>query len=523
MLLDIIILIIVFFSIYLSGIAVTCHFLPNSDGIEKVALSFAFGVMVIALQGLCIALLPNYKQTVAILFLVFNAIVFLYLCKIGKINIRLELNRAEKITIAFWPFAIIIILQITKLPFGMPANLFDGPYVFKNHNLHVKIQTINGHLPADNYVPYVASEFMLRNISFVNERPMLPGQEVVNRTFLMPLVTNVFRAALDPPPRQTGSLGTFEYIGSKWPDVGKLGDDKYYSQFLVVGVFLNTLLYLGFLYLIRCFGLSHIAIVSSLILLSSPYFISQAMFTWPKSFGGFFLIICACLISQRKHYAVAGLMLGLGYHCHPFAAGFGLFFGLYLVWLVSKDLASRRDLIEFSIVALVIVIPWLVWTKLVLQISGDLIAQNMFAVSSVKEFFWIRIFNLYNFVMPTMFSSQQFVSWDFFQRSLVSIPGIVGLIMVIPAYKWCENNYKTEAFWVWIFVLLPSWLMWIVFSVPNVPGLHGFQTIFPFLVLMAIKWMYEKLPSKVFVSLVTLQILINLSSLYSRGSDLMAL
>ena len=56
------------------------------------------------------------------------------------------------------------------------------------------------------------AEFFLRGVSFEKERPIMPGNEVSNRTILMSLAACHFEPPL-VPNTTTRELGTFNYVG----------------------------------------------------------------------------------------------------------------------------------------------------------------------------------------------------------------------------------------------------------------------------------------------------------------------
>lgn len=94
-----------------------------------------------------------------------------------------------------------------------------------------------GNFPADNYIPFVAEEFLARGISFAREHPLIPGQEVLNRPILLALAVVPFRVAFSPPPRQSGLLPQFPYAGMKYPDTVIFMESPGYREFLDVSIF----------------------------------------------------------------------------------------------------------------------------------------------------------------------------------------------------------------------------------------------------------------------------------------------
>src|SRR6202044_1630581 len=109
------------------------------------------------------------------------------------------------------------------------------PYVSKEWTRGVKIQFMTGSLPLDNVLPFEVSEYFLRGISFQDNHPIMPGQEVTNRPVLAAAVVTPFLAAIAPPDSTENTLPTFSYVGTQWPDFRVLvKDDRACTVYLAV-------------------------------------------------------------------------------------------------------------------------------------------------------------------------------------------------------------------------------------------------------------------------------------------------
>jgi hypothetical protein len=404
-------------------------------------------------------------------------------------------DRVSSLGLSSVALATIIALGIGLLPVSMPDPLVDGPYVFKTHNLHVRIQHITGDLPADNVLPHVVSEFFLRHISFKDERPILPGQEVSNRPVLMSLAVLPFRDMLAPPERQHGRLGRFTYVGSSWPDVEPLADDADFLQFLCVAVVLNALLMLG-----AALMMDHFSIAPRLrgltigALLLSPYFISQILFTWPKALAGFFLLLALHSLLTKKDPRETAVWTACAYWSHPYAAVFAISFAIYFYTSQKSTLIKEKVRAAglFSFTWSAIILPWFLWTRVYLRIPSDLVTQNALVHSHTKDFLWARIYNVYQLISPVMLAQYPLGRENFFNACLVCVPGLTGLLLFFPAYARLASDYRADKLVPLFYIILPATLVTLVFSNPAVPALHGFQAIGPVLVMMAVRWMQDK-------------------------------
>src|SRR3954454_23590931 len=223
---------------------VLLHRLTKLRGLELVGYGAAAGVGLHALFGLGIAAIPRAR-----LFLVFILIaltawstVWLVVRRILQ-ELFLALSSASKIALGLWGLFLVLNVGILNLEVRLPESLPDGPYIFKSATTNVKLQYLTG-MPADNYIPFAVGEFFLRGVSFEDVRPIMPGNEVSNRTILMSLVAMPFRVALGAPHDRPW-LGTFDYVGTKWPDVSKLNQASYFDQFAVVALILNSFMLFG--------------------------------------------------------------------------------------------------------------------------------------------------------------------------------------------------------------------------------------------------------------------------------------
>lgn len=512
-------------SLPLIGIAALQAFAKQFEfkPLEMFTYGTAVGILIYAAVGLLVVCIPSHRQAVSIaLIFGLNAIATVYWLKARMLE---QFKRESMSDIATagsaWLALALLCIFVSHATIKFPAELFDGPYVIKNHNLHVKIQTITGHLPADNYIPYVVEEFFLRDISFKAERPIMPGQEVSNRPILMALVAIPFRAALAPPPRQSEPLPKFQYVGTSWPNVGVLGEDRYFRQFLVVGIALNALVVLGAALLFNSLGLSRSFFVAGLLLLViNPYYISQVIFTWPKAMAGFYILLAIHALAIRNCSATTGFFAALAYLSHPYAMVFAGSLGLYLALQIKQKTMPFHRLLEYGGVFSAMVAPWFIWTKLILHMSSDLIAQNLFNGASLIDALWVRIPNLYLLVTPRFLELFPFNGDQLLQTSLICIPGVVGILFFAQAYAGCKQYFSEYRVVILYGIVIPGLLLVMIFSTPSVPALHGFQAIFPILILLSLKWLQNRIGNKTLVFMTMAQLSMNIGLLLTRAATL---
>src|ERR1700677_359492 len=166
----------------------------------RAAFAITVSVVFLAGAGLVIAVVAvPLKQSIAIAILL---LLFLWgVIGTFRFNTFFALvgaSRAEIIILAGYVLFSTACLMLSCSNPNMPANLPDGPYVSKEWTRGVKIQFMTGSLPLDNVLPFEVSEYFLRGISFQDNHPIMPGQEVTNRPVLAAAVVTPFLAAIAP-------------------------------------------------------------------------------------------------------------------------------------------------------------------------------------------------------------------------------------------------------------------------------------------------------------------------------------
>jgi hypothetical protein len=349
----------------------------------------------------------------------------------------------------------------------------------------------------------------------------MPANEVSNRTIAMSLVTLPFRAALGAP-RDHPQLGTYNYGGRTWPDVSKLYTDAAFEQFSIVGLVLNSLLLLGLLVFCSSLAPASVASVTALLYVTDPYFISQTLYTWPKAFAGFFVLLAWNSIRAGHHAVVVAALVAFAFHCHPYAVVFAGWIAVFYLAEMARGKSGPRPFFLYLLAFVLIVAPWFVWTWLVLQIPSDLIAQNFAgagseaAWASPMTFIWIRLHNLFYTTFSTIFTVYPFNFPVILRRWLESLPGAVGLVLIYPALRQCAEISKPRP-WLWYALVAPALSILSVFSTPSLLILHGYQPILALLLFLGVWWLSRHCSRKVYLGLVASQLLLNLGMVVARG------
>ena len=525
-----VIVVILGFGCWVAGKIVAFFRIDNTFFIDRICVAVFVIVSLFAIFGVVVLFFPwEIRQALSVLFLISVFSISCYLVCFGKQLV--DVTSASWVEKSFL-FGVVamsgLTLAIAMLPAKLPEQLVDGPYVAKHDYLGVRIQYIAGNYPADNSLPHVINEYLLRDISFKRERPVMPGQEVSNRPILVSLFLVPIRGAFYPPSRLPAGLPKFSYVGNLWPDFSVLMEDDFgYLFSLSVGIVLNALVFLSLgAYVVRAKSKSVLisGCVTALIL-SSPYFVFQTLFTWPKELAAFFVLFAIVLYCRLGSPKLAGWGLALAYLSHPYAVVFFIGFVLHFVfsnfrgervgiekgraWLSSGSKYSSRYFGEFSIVFIVVVLPWFFWIKLVLQIPSDLISQNLFqSGQGFVDFLWVRPVNFFSAVLPGYLLRYPFDVNGIVLGGAVTIPGAIGVCIYVFSLMCLFNESfdKDKLFLVY----LPSVFLICIFSNQAVPVLHGLQGPIALFLLAGVIQLHSKLGAAWAVIVSVMQVLVNL-------------
>jgi len=482
-------------SMLVTGVAASLALRVRSQGMPFVGVSVALGILIHALIGFLVSGFGDAKQAAAVSLLA--------LANMTSLAVILRLARGRLITDPNLPthlcvaavawFSLTAIATVGSRIATKPDSYASPLYVFKTDVLSTRIQAITGPLPCDNALPHVVAEFLLRDISFKAERPIMPGQEVTNRPFLMSFVVVPFRAAFDAPPLHYGRLGRFQYVGTDWPDISPLLSDDTYSQFLAIAMLLNATLIVGVLWVLSLARLPpSIVALAVAAFMTSHFVLNQTLFTWPKSFCAYWVIAALMAVWRPRAVspfatmrlpdaAIAGACLGVAYWCHPLALVFAASLFLVQAWAVVRYQTRRvaETLLVTSTSFAAIIAPWVIWSRLVVCIPSDLLAQNL-RRGPIWQECYVRLCNIYHVVVPACFDNSPISYQALLATYWLSLPASIGPLLLTMLF-WRPRTTSAVALgnrlqYLFAFFILPWLLICSSFSFSNpVCLLHGFQ------------------------------------------------
>lgn len=419
------------------------------------------------------ALLLSFSYVISLAFMALMALAYYILVIpgsvlfiIGWVTIlaSLFLLVKEKLYVGLYEFRFplgvfvlmsLLTLVFINLPYVNARNLVPDPEPRPDRNysvLNVKILNLSDTVANDNYVPYRQAQFFLNRSdpdkdSFIGEW----GVRFFQRTPLMGAITaDFFILGKDMPP-----------IAYLWSDTS-VDTDNTYAKFQIIAHILNALFVIPAFFLLKKLFNTRTAAVSLIFIATSPFFLYNSFFSWPKSFVAFFILITWLLIFEKRlrYFALAGAVGGLAYLTHDLAVMYIGATCLLLLW--QKQF---KQIFVFVGSFIVLALPWL-FTSSVIYKRPSTFPYYPFSIQGIpqiengntimKEFFStpitkiiaIKIDSLFYLLSPyqMIFSEGgQELSRRFWALTIFSVPGSLGLGLIIPTVIGLFKKIKYRA------------------------------------------------------------------------------
>lgn len=305
--------------------------------------------------------------------------------------------------------------------------------------LNVKILNLLQTGANDNYIPYRQAQFVTDRLDPAREDFIKEwGVTFFGRTALMGAVTaNFFNMLHEHPP--TAIL---------W-QANAHDPHQTYLQFQILAAVLNSLfIFPAYLLLVRLFGIKN-AVLSCLFFVTNSFFLDNTVFTWPKSFVAFFILLAwLFLIGQKTRYLMwASLASGLAYLTHDLSI---LYIAATTLLITIKW--GYYAAAKYISLPIMLALPWIYATSFYYKLPGSFIdypisTKGIPSTGEGKQLFtqflhtpaWvilrIRLENILYLLAPSqLFAAGQGVVMKLYSVSLYSVPGSVGLGLMLPSY-----------------------------------------------------------------------------------------
>jgi hypothetical protein len=222
-----------------------------------------------------------------------------------------------------------------------------------------------------------------------------------------------------------------------------------YLKFQIISQILNSLLILPAFYILTKMFKKRVAIISCAFLITSPFFLYNSVFSWPKSLVAFFVLAMWLLLleNKRRYTIIAGIAGGLAYLTHDLAM-------FYIASGALMLLYHRRykDTLILSGISASLALPWMFISSFIYKkpstfilypFSLDGLPQPGNQEAIIKKFLHTSPLEIISIRFDTLFYLltpydliYKLGNQDIFRRiwavSLYSVPGSLGLGLVIP-------------------------------------------------------------------------------------------
>ena len=485
--------------------------------------ALVFCICYLAISGIfLISFFADWRGFIAVLLIAVPTVLGIW-CVASLIHNRLfTVFLYDRVYVLATCIFTVFILIIANAPIAL-RDTPDGPYVNKENVNSVRLQKLTGDLPADNVLPFVVQEYLANDISFSSNSPILPGQPVTNRPFLMSLVALPFRIVILPSETKPMNLPKYSYGGQEWPDFRILARNEIsYAVFMGIGVFLNAaiLLTLG-LFANLLWNKKKFDWLLVALFASSSFYIFQTIFLWPKNLAAFFILFSAYLYIVKRSLIWAGVLIGLAYLSHPYALGYLLVGIVFILIEGYQNIAMTfKNLSKFFAAFTLITIPWFIWKQYLIHIPSDMLAQNLLLNGlSFKEFIWVRVVSLSREFLPVQFIASSFSVKGFYIDSSLNLFGAVGSLILLSTlfFPFTNKNqllikepsqgldYFKKAT---LYCFTSSILLACIFSYIGVPLVHGAQVL-PGLLMIFFVYVFSPF-SHIMLTIGWMQVIINM-------------
>lgn len=372
-------------------------------------------------------------------------------------------------------------------PTAIPGNNYD--------TLNVKVLNVAQTPANDNYIPYRQAQFMVNRSdpakdSFIDEW----GVHFFQRTPLLGAVTaQYFHLLKDTPP-----------IAYTWSAASQ-DPHHTYEKFQIIAHIMNALFIIPAFYLISRLLGGKAARLAILFIIPSHFFLYNSFFSWPKSLVAFCILLSWLLLYERRirYLIAAGIASGAAYLAHDLAILYVAASVLFL--LISKRF---RDIVIFGALHLPFFLPWYLASTLLYKKPSTFIYYPLslhdipqiakkheiiqeFLHTSPLRIIAIKLESLFYLLSPyhLIYSEGgQALGRRLWAFSIFTVPGSLGLGLIVPAVVGAYKRIKDLPFW--IFALVPIIACTLIIGWPKGLGsLHFAQASVVLLIGLAAWWL----------------------------------
>jgi hypothetical protein len=252
----------------------------------------------------------------------------------------------------------------------------------------------------------------------------MPGQEIVNRTFGVPLIYLSLRQFFSYDSNRI-EVPSFDYVNTSWPNVTVLYNKDSYVLYNAVSIVLNGfLVFVIFFILGRRSTLFGNGYPAAVLLGIFPFLVHQTFYTWTKSFCiALSLMAIYNYLNSRK--LLGGAFAAAAFHVHPMAV---IFIAATIVFEIMR---SRKISLKFVSIPAASIVLWQFWISTT-GLKSDLLQQNLFINQTLLDHLSARIVSVGVLLNPGALSVYPFNLRDFTTAwNLAGVLLSLGFLLVI--------------------------------------------------------------------------------------------
>lgn len=436
------------------GLIAKTGYLSKNSGI-KLLLSYCLSLMFFGLVGIA-SYIFNISILARLLLILFVVLGTYFFVK----DRRIQEMRVYRFPLVCLLFISLLPTLFLSLGYTKEFTYLPDPEPLSERNYdayNVKVLNIAKTQANDNYIPYRQAQFIVNRSNAGNDCFICEwGVHFFQRTPLMGSITASFFILLDDKP-------PIDYLWSSHSTDSELT----YQKFQLIAHILNGIFIIPAYYLLAYYFKKRVAIISCLLLSISPFFLYNAIFSWPKSLVAFFVLTMWLLLYENKlrFTVIASVVAGLAYLTHDLAAFYVVASILYL--LTKKRF---RDIFILGGGLAFFALPW-VFTSSFIYDKPSTFALYPFSLDGLpqpgtqkqifEKFFNTSPIEIVSIRFDTLFylltpydliyktGDQDFIR-RLWATGLYSIPGSLGLGLIFPAIAGAIKRLAKYDFWVLI-------------------------------------------------------------------------
>jgi hypothetical protein len=206
---------------------------------------------------------------------------------------------------------------------------------------------------------------------------------------------------------------------------------------------------------------------------------------------------------------LSGFLMAMAYWSHPMTLPFIGVTAMYLLVSYARHSGFRTATVvsaTWTLITLLVIAPWILWTNVRMGLPFDLISQNASVDESLIQQISVRFVNVYNLLTPFQLNNQPFDTGGFMWAYFNNLWAPVGMMMMfIPIAL--ASIPKTIPLHLVLIPVISGLLITLLFGMPTPSINHGWQAVWPILITVCLHFLRTR--NKILRSALLVQLAIN--------------